>query len=91
MLNVRISNVTMLFVHIEWDQQPGCIGYWIFRDGKRVSWTADPTQTTTRFLKPLMGSAVFGVQAIMPGIQESIVYPQLQPKKADPLMPLRGS
>ena len=89
-MNLRISNVTILYVYLEWDKVPQAIGYWLFKDNQRVSWIGNPDQTTTRFLKPLFGSVMYGVMAILPGIRGEVHYPVGQAVKADPLMPLRG-
>ena len=92
-MSLRIVRITTLYVYLEWDKVPGAIGYWIFKNNARVSWTGNPDQTTTRFLKPLSGTASYSVLAIMPGPQSSVTYPPVPnpiPQKADPLLPLRG-
>lgn len=90
-MNLRIAKVGILYIYLEWDVVPGSAGYWFFKDGKRVSWTANPLQTTTRFLKPLTGSVEYAVMAILPGLVGFVTYPQPQPRTADSLMPLRGA
>lgn len=92
-VNLRIAKVTTLYVYLEWDVVPGACGYWIFKNGQRVTWTANPTQVTTRFLKPISGSASFSVMPIFPGELDTVSYPPIVPvaRKADPLIPLRGA
>ena len=91
-LELRVVSEGLLNVTFGWTPVPGCIGYYFYKDGVRVSSTGDPLRSTVKFRKPSSPS-VFSVQAMMPGLQGSITYPVPIPTPglpADPLMPLRG-
>lgn len=98
-MNLRIDRTTLLHVYLVWDRVPGAVAYWLFKDGVRVSWIGNGDTTTTRFLKPISGSAQFGVMAVHPGVQETVTYPVPEPEPepepdrtrlAGPLMPLHA-
>lgn len=92
MLDFKVKKVNPLTFEVEWTPVVGCMGYVFYKDGVRVSWTANPNAASTKFLKPV-GSAVYAIRVLMPGETDELAFPVPTTSpvaKAEPLMPLRG-